>query len=38
MKKSLVLLVTTIMLLTAVVGCLPGRRGHLPRPPVPHRR
>jgi hypothetical protein len=41
MKKSLVLFVATIVLLSAVLaGCPPpfGRRGHLPRPPIPHHR
>jgi hypothetical protein len=43
MKKSMVLFVATIVLLSAVLaGCPPpfGRRGHLPRPlhpPIPHR-
>jgi len=41
MNKQLVLLVATIVLLSAVLsGCPPpmGRRGHLPRPPVPGHR
>ena len=42
MKKSLVLFVATIVLLSAVLaGCPPPRPGrHLPgpHPPIPHRR
>jgi hypothetical protein len=39
MKKSLALFVTSIVLLSALLaGCPPPRPGHVPHPPVPHRR